>query len=153
MSKKAIIVTDSKELSAAIARYLSSLLDFECKYFTYKSSGLLSCQDLREADLFVYDLFKLHKNEDGTEELRAEGIHILDKIQENKTLDKKKFILISGEVLGDELNLNIYWDMGSKENLLEKIKKLLEIDKIDYEKELSILKDKFNLFLIRPKHH
>jgi len=142
--KNALIITDSQPLSQAIALYLKYVFNFECKYFTYNKSNFLSGEDFRKADLIIYELFR-----ERDDNLRAEGIVALEKLEKNG----KKVLIFSGEILGEEINSPIYWDLGSKEKFSEKIEKLISLKEINYEEEIKKLKKSFSFFLISAKHH
>ena len=143
--KRAIIVTDSKSLSQALARFLTYVFDYQCQYFTYSNSSLISQASFREADFYVMGLLREHN--DGR--IRAEAIIATEKIDKSG----KNVLIISGEVLGDKIDSSIYWDSKSKLNLKETIIKLLSSEKIDYVNELNILKQYFSNSLYSLVHH
>lgn len=141
-----MIVSDTLELSKAIAKYLETALKFQCMYFEYDNLKVLSKEIFDKIEIFIFELFKYNKE---TEELRAQGVINAETYKSSN----KKILIFSGDILGEEIKSPIYWDMGSRESFKEKILNLLKIENIDYEKEIKKLKEIFKEFITKPKHH
>ncbi len=141
---KALVVTDSIELSRSISMFLKYIFNIECYYGIYAKFEDFPTNLFQEIDFFIFELFRLYNNS----MIRAEGIFILEKMKK----EGRKFLLISDDVQGERLGSKLYWDIGSSERLAEKIKAILSGKEIDYEEEIKKLKDYFKDFCADLPH-
>lgn len=116
---KAIIVsiTDAEKTAKVLDTYFCTSMAeaVESCFMTYRQT-LLSGRLVRQADLFVVELFSLD-----TIGPRAEGIFVAEKWL---SLGKRAMI-VSGTACADAVRSMLYWDLASEDRLMDRIKAVL----------------------------
>ena len=88
---------------------------------TYDQQSLfLTYERLQAADLFILELVRTYENG-----IRAEGIAAAAKLA---TLARKSSLIVSCYTLGRDVQSPRYWDMGSRDSLVERTAQLLGAD-------------------------
>ena len=118
MSPIVITITDSRELSRTIDRYLMACLRSEPdhRFMTYGNRGALNPESVRCADLFILEL--LRQNHLG---FRAEAIPTARIWAEAG----KRVLIVSGSAKADGIAILAYWDLGSRDSLKDRIEEIL----------------------------
>jgi len=117
MKATIVSITDTEETAKVLDTYFSTLMaETVVSYFMTYRRTLLSGTLVRQADLFVVELFSLDAIGP-----RAEGIFAGEKWL---SLGKRA-IIVSGAACADGIQSLLYWDLASKDGLHDRIMTVL----------------------------
>jgi hypothetical protein len=141
-----VTITDSIELSRSIDRYLRYSLgpDVDTYYMTYdRGSVLLTGELYRRADLFILGLMRRYAGS-----LRAEGVPVAEALWRAG----KRALVVSGYYRAHEIECTTYWDLGSAESFVERIRSLTGTRSEAFESSVRVLSGVFASYLDHAAH-
>ncbi len=113
---------------------------------SYEQQSLfLTYERLQAADLFIFELVRTYENG-----IRAEGIAAATRLA---TLARKRSLIVSYYALGHYVQSPLYWDMGSRDSLVERTAQLLSADVDRYFSDLDEIAALFPGMLAVPEQH